>query len=90
MINGIKDQRVHLLLYFFGSHHSNLCDFIALKKLQRYVNVIPIISKADSFKPDELGKMKLDILVEAFDRKVAFFDCLEAVRNVFGNVYHKS
>lgn len=87
-LNAIEDKRVHLLLYFFGGHHSNLCDFIALKRLQRYVNVIPVISKADSFKSDELRRMKLDIMVEAFDRSVNFFDCLEGVRNVFGNVYN--
>lgn len=37
--------------------------------------MIPVIAKADSFKPNELLKMKLDIINTAIDRKVKFFDC---------------
>lgn len=40
-------------------------DFIILKKLQKYVNILPIIPKADSFKEDELYNMKLDIISAA-------------------------
>lgn len=58
----MKDDRVHLLLYFFGGHHSNASDYKILKRFQKYVNIIPIIPKADSFKEDELQRMKLDII----------------------------
>jgi septin family protein len=50
------------------------------------VNVIPVIAKADSFKPDELNKMKLDIINTAIDRGVKFFDCDKAIESVAKNV----
>ena len=56
--NCIDDKRVHLLLYFFGSSHPLSNDFTIMKKFQKYVNVIPVIAKADSFKPDEMMRMK--------------------------------
>jgi septin family protein len=49
------------------------------------VNVIPVIAKADSFKPDELMKMKLDIINTAIDRGVKFFDCDKAIESVAKN-----
>lgn len=49
MIKEIPDNRVHLLLYFFNGHHTNPTDFAILKKMSKYVNILPIIPKADSF-----------------------------------------
>lgn len=54
--------------------------------MQSIVNVIPVIAKADSFKPNELFKMKLDIINTAIDRGVKFFDCNLAIGNVSKNV----
>ncbi len=48
--------------------------------------MIPVIAKADSFKPNELFKMKLDIINTAIDRGVKFFDCNLAIGNVSNNV----
>lgn len=32
-MKNLKDNRVHLLLYFFAGHHTNACDFTMLKEL---------------------------------------------------------
>lgn len=88
-MNEIRDTRVHLLLYFFTGHHTNVGDFLMLKKLQSYVNIIPCISKADSFKEQELHNMKVDISGTAADRHVKFFDCREAINSVTGSVRMK-
>ena len=85
-INNIADSRVHLLLFFFSGHHTNFGDFTMLKKLQTYVNIIPVIAKADSFKETELHEMKIDISSTAEDRRVNFFDCIEAIKTYAGNV----
>ena len=85
-INSIPDSRVHLLLFFFSGHHTNFGDFTMLKKLQTYVNIIPVIAKADSFKENELRQMKVDISSTAEDRGVKFFDCIEAIKTYAGNV----
>jgi septin family protein len=69
------------MLYFFGSgHHPNSCDFKILQTFQKIVNVIPIIARADIFKSEELYKMKIDIITQASERNVKFFDCDEAIQ----------
>jgi len=65
LLREIKDNRVHLLLYFFGGHHTNAADFNNLYKLKKYVNILPIIPKADSFRTEELLRMKTDIIVNS-------------------------
>ena len=50
-LDDMEDQRNHLLLYFFEGHHVKPIDFTIIKHLQNYVNVIPVIAKADSFTP---------------------------------------
>lgn len=49
-----KDERVHLIIYFFDGKHENMNDFQNIKVLQRYANVLPVIGKADSFTDDAL------------------------------------
>jgi len=79
----IKDNRVHLMLYFFGSgHHTNASDFTILQRFQRIVNIIPCVAKADSFVGEEMSKIKLDIITNASDRDVKFFDCDGAITMV--------
>lgn len=85
LLNSIKDNRIHLVLYFFDGHHTKSIDFSMIKRLQNYANVIPIISKADSFKPNELNKIKLDIVANAYERKVNFFDCRQALLEMMGD-----
>ena len=61
----MADNRVHLLLYFIQGHHLTAADFLMLREFQKYVNILPIIPKADSFTPKELYKMKINVINEA-------------------------
>lgn len=75
------------MLYFFGSgSHTNAADFSILQQFQRFVNVIPVVARADCFQTDELYKLKLDIIDTAIDRKVKFLDCQKAIDSVVTNV----
>lgn len=75
------------MLYFFGSSsHTNAADFSILKQFQRFVNVLPVLARADCFQSDELYKLKLDIIDTAIDRKVKFLDCQKAIDSVVTNV----
>lgn len=75
------------MLYFFGnSKHTNASDFTILQDFQRIVSVIPVISMADSFKTNELLRLKLDIINTGIDRKVQFFNCAAALDEVTGDV----
>lgn len=50
----IKDTRVHALLYFIaaGSGIRHI-DMIVLKELSEKVNIIPVLAKSDTMKPEE-------------------------------------
>jgi septin family protein len=61
----IPDHRVHCLLYFLKPTGLNRIADLDLEFLQRIctkVNVIPVIAKADSLAPEELGLFKKAIL----------------------------
>lgn len=58
-----EDNRVHVALYFLEAtgHGLRETDVEMMKALAKYTNVLPIISKADSFTPDELEIFKKNI-----------------------------
>lgn len=72
------DTKVHVLLYFIspGGHGLKELDINCMKRLSRYVNIIPVISKADSFTEDELKffKKQVRIDIEKFNVPIFQFD----------------
>lgn len=58
-----EDTRVHIALYFIEptGHGLREIDVEMMKKISRYTNVLPIISKADSFTKDELANFRKSI-----------------------------
>ncbi|KAF1953436.1 Septin [Byssothecium circinans] len=56
----IRDNRVHVLLYFITptGHGLRELDIELMKRLSPRVNVIPVIGKADSLTPAELAESK--------------------------------
>lgn len=76
----ITDSRVHVLLYFIApsGHSLRLLDIEVMKRLSGKVNIIPIISKADTFTADELLRFKNNIrndLDVNHIKYVKFFKC---------------
>ncbi|KAM3165070.1 Septin-type G domain-containing protein [Lachancea thermotolerans] len=73
-----EDTRVHVTLYFIPptGHGLREMDVEMIKRLSRYTNVLPIISRADSFTPEELIKFKRQIMddVERFHVPVYKFE----------------
>jgi len=59
----IQDTRVHCCLYFIPSYVRGLrpIDIETMKSLQKRVNIIPIISKADSLTKKELEYLKQNV-----------------------------
>lgn len=59
----IQDTRVHCCLYFIPSHVRGLrpIDIETMKALQKRVNIIPIIAKADSLTKKELEYLKQNV-----------------------------
>lgn len=72
------DTRVHVLLYFItpNGHGLKELDISCMKRLSKYVNIIPVISKADSFTEDELKffKKQVRIDIERFNVPIFQFD----------------
>lgn len=72
------DTRVHVLLYFITptGHGLREIDITCMKKLSKYVNVIPVIGKADTFTQQELKQFKANIRtdIEKFNIPIFQFD----------------
>ncbi|OBA20356.1 hypothetical protein METBIDRAFT_42966 [Metschnikowia bicuspidata var. bicuspidata NRRL YB-4993] len=72
------DTRVHVLLYFIAptGHGLREMDIACMKRLARYVNVIPVLARADSFTEAELRHFKAQVNtdIERFNVPTFQFD----------------
>lgn len=72
------DTRVHVLLYFITptGHGLRELDITCMKRLSKYVNIIPVVGRADSFTEKEMAAFKQQIRVdiERFNVPVFQFD----------------
>ncbi|RKP29290.1 Septin [Metschnikowia bicuspidata] len=72
------DTRVHVLLYFITAtgHGLREIDVQCMKRLARYVNIIPVIGRADTFTEAELKHFKnqIKIDIERFNVPIFQFD----------------
>lgn len=69
------DTRVHVLLYFITptGHGLREIDISCMKRLSKFVNVIPVIGKADSFTEAELKEFKRQIRIDIDKFNVPIF-----------------
>lgn len=74
-----SDSKVHVCLYFLSGPRINRTDIIYMKKLQKYVSIIPILAKGDSYTVEEVKLMKLNLINQAHDHKIEWFDCAEVI-----------
>ncbi|GEQ68512.1 hypothetical protein JCM33374_g2180 [Metschnikowia sp. JCM 33374] len=72
------DTRVHVLLYFITptGHGLREMDITCMKRLAKYVNIIPVIGRADSFTESELRYFKTQVRtdIERFNVPTFQFD----------------
>ena len=59
----IRDQRVHVCLYFIqpSGHGLKPLDIEFMKRLHDKVNIIPVLAKADTMTPDECVYFKKQV-----------------------------
>lgn len=43
--DNIKDTRIHLCIYFIQGPNTKELDYNIIKKLSKYVNILPVIAK---------------------------------------------
>lgn len=60
----LNDTRVHCCLYFIcpTGHSLKQLDIMIMKKLDKHVNIIPVIAKSDTIAKNELTKFKQNIM----------------------------
>lgn len=73
-----EDTRIHIALYFIEptGHGLKELDVEIMKRVARFTNVLPIITKADSFTKDELKQFKQNIMndIEKYNVPVYKFE----------------
>lgn len=71
-----EDSRVHVCLYFLEptGHGLRELDVECIKKMSKFVNVLPVISKSDSFTQNELHAFKKNVLYDIRKYNVPIFE----------------
>ncbi|CAB3374577.1 Hypothetical predicted protein [Cloeon dipterum] len=70
------DTRIHVCLYFIcpTGHGLKSLDLVCMKQLDKKVNIIPIIAKADTVSKNELQKFKSKIMAELQNNGVSIYE----------------
>ncbi|KRX06260.1 P-loop containing nucleoside triphosphate hydrolase [Pseudocohnilembus persalinus] len=74
------DSRIHLCLYFLQGPRIKQTDIKMMKKLQKYVNIIPILAKGDSYNQEEIIEIKQNLIKEAQTKQIHWFNIKETLR----------
>lgn len=82
LLGKMKDERVHLVLYFFTQNRCKPTDIAYLEKLSPLVNVIPVISMADQYSHAELKRFKKQIMDLRSSTSIRFFNCQAALQSI--------
>nr|CAD2139808.1 unnamed protein product [Meloidogyne enterolobii] len=71
----IEDKRVHLCIYFIppNGHGLKQLDIAFMQALQDRVNIVPVIAKADTLTPTELGDFKLQIMEDMRKNNISLY-----------------
>lgn len=80
----IEDSRVHLCLYFISGPLIETSDISAMKALEKWVSVLPVIAKADLYTTFELAMLKRQLTQRAQASGVTWFDCRSYAGELIG------
>ena len=71
----LNDTRVHCCLYMIcpTGHSLKTLDIAIMKKLDKHVNIIPVIAKADTIAKNELAKFKENIMKDIIANKINIY-----------------
>ncbi|XP_027269627.1 septin-14 [Cricetulus griseus] len=69
------DSRIHVCLYFIAptGHSLKSLDLLTMKNIDRRVNIIPLIAKADSLSKMDLQKFKSNIMSELVSNGIQIY-----------------
>lgn len=71
----LNDTRVHCCLYLIcpTGHSLKTLDIAIMKKLDKHVNIIPVIAKADTIAKNELARFKENIMRDIVTHKINIY-----------------
>ncbi|EHB00079.1 Septin-14 [Heterocephalus glaber] len=69
------DTRIHVCLYFISptGHSLKSLDLLTMKNIDRKVNIIPLIAKADTVSKNDLQKFKSKIMSELISNGIQIY-----------------
>ncbi|EGR33121.1 hypothetical protein IMG5_061200 [Ichthyophthirius multifiliis] len=67
-------QKIHCCLYFLSGPRISQQDIQNMKQLEKIVNIIPILSKGDSYTTSEVIQIKKSLLNDASNYKLNWFN----------------
>ncbi|CAH7247780.1 Septin14 [Phodopus roborovskii] len=69
------DSRIHVCLYFIAptGHSLKSLDLLTMKNIDRRVNIIPLIAKADSLSKSDLQRFKSNIMGELVSNGIQIY-----------------
>ncbi|EEB06717.2 septin Spn5 [Schizosaccharomyces japonicus yFS275] len=71
----IVDTRIHGCLFFINptGHMLDPLELYVMKRIDRFVNIIPVIAKADMLTPEECARFKRNIIKDLQHEHIQFF-----------------
>ncbi|OMJ80145.1 hypothetical protein SteCoe_19688 [Stentor coeruleus] len=79
--NILEDNRVHVALFFIEGPRCKETDLDLMYNLQKYISIIPILAKADSYSKNELVQVKVTIISQCAEAGISFYDTSSAMGN---------
>ncbi len=73
----LSAQQVHLTLFLFDKPELTSQEGAYLKRLSKYVNMIPIFTKGDYIAADEIPPSKLRLMISSKGYGIEWFNCKE-------------
>jgi septin family protein len=73
------DYRIHLILYFMSGPKPKVNDYSIMNELQKWVNILPVISRGDASDFDKVVNAKSELLSNLKNHEIEIFDVYSAL-----------
>lgn len=77
----LEDNRVHAALFLIEGPRCKETDLDLMYNLQKYISIIPVLAKADSYSTNELIQVKVSIISQCAEAGISFYDIASAMGN---------
>jgi len=81
-IENNHDCRIHLVIYFIYGPKPRMIDYLNMKEIQNYANVIPIIGRGDNYSVKSIESTKYEILDYGKKYEIEFFDIRKTLKKL--------